>query len=135
MRTVGCFMEFGDKFLILRRSPNRPDGDTWGLPAGKVHDGESDESAILREIEEETGYRASKKELELLGVYTYEFPNLHLEFLTYRLRLEKPIEVRHKSDEHVDFAWVTPQECYAKPDLIRGFHDLLKWTGYVQQKV
>ncbi len=132
LRTVGCFMELHGKFLILQRSPNKPDGNTWGLPAGKVHNGESDEEAMLREIKEETGYEAAPKELELLGIYTWEFPDLHLEFPTYRIRLQKPINVKHRSDEHLNFKWVTAKECYAMPDLIRGFHELLKLTGYIR---
>ncbi len=38
------------------------------LPAGKVDEGEASERAALRELEEETGYRAEKAEL-LLKIY------------------------------------------------------------------
>ncbi len=36
---------------------HRPAYDDWSLPKGKVHDGEPDEAAALREVEEETGLR------------------------------------------------------------------------------
>ena len=134
IRTTGCFMEYDGKFVILHRYPDRPDGDTWGLPAGKVDADETDEQTILREIKEETGYNAVKEELEFLGDYVFGFPDLYLEFPTYRLKLKQPIDVKHKLDEHVGYKWVTGEECYAMPNLIRGFHDLLERTGYVKNR-
>jgi 8-oxo-dGTP pyrophosphatase MutT (NUDIX family) len=131
MRTAGCFMEYDGKFIILHRHPNKPDGDTWGLPAGKVGDDETDEETILREIKEETGHEATKEELEFLGDYDFELEDLSLEFLTYRLVLKQPVEVVHNSDEHINWKWVTAEECYAMPNLIRGFHSLLEKTGYI----
>ena len=132
IRTVGCFMEYDGKFLILRRQAHKPDGNTWGLPAGKPDAGESDVEAMLREIEEETGYMAQADELERLGVYVFEYPDLYLEFPTYQLKLDQPFEVVHRPDEHLEYRWASAQECDAMPDLIRGFHDLLRRVGFIQ---
>jgi 8-oxo-dGTP diphosphatase len=49
--------------VVLRDGPNgaeallvhRPRYDDWSLPKGKLLEGESDEAAALREVEEETG--------------------------------------------------------------------------------
>jgi 8-oxo-dGTP diphosphatase len=38
---------------------HRPKYDDWSLPKGKVDEGESDEQAALREVEEETGVRCT----------------------------------------------------------------------------
>ena len=61
--------------VLRRRSKNgrsqyalvhRPRYDDWSLPKGKVDPGETDEEAALREVEEETGVRATLgPELEL----------------------------------------------------------------------
>lgn len=131
MRTTGCFMVYDGKFIILHRHPNKPDGNTWGLPAGKVQLGETDEQTIIREIKEETGYTASPDELEFLGNYHFEFPDLSLDFPTYRLVLKHPVTVKYSPDEHINWKFVTAEECYAMQNLIRGFHDLLKRTGYI----
>ena len=38
---------------------HRPKYDDWTFPKGKADDGETDEDAALREVEEETGFRCS----------------------------------------------------------------------------
>ena len=46
----------GDLEVLL---VHRPKYDDWTLPKGKLDDGESDEEAALREVEEETGMRVT----------------------------------------------------------------------------
>jgi 8-oxo-dGTP pyrophosphatase MutT (NUDIX family) len=36
MEVVGCFLENDGEFLILQRHDNKPQGNTWGLPSGKL---------------------------------------------------------------------------------------------------
>lgn len=135
MRTVGCFIEYDSKFVILHRHPGKSQGDTWGLPAGKVEPGETDQEAILREIREETGYVASLSDLAFLGAQVFHFPELELTFPTFRIRLSSPVAISHNPYEHQAFRWVTPEECYGMPNLIHGFHDLLERVGYVERPI
>jgi 8-oxo-dGTP diphosphatase len=37
---------------------HRPSYDDWSLPKGKLQEGETEEQAALREVQEETGFRA-----------------------------------------------------------------------------
>jgi 8-oxo-dGTP diphosphatase len=46
----------GDREIVI---VHRPRYDDWALPKGKLDKGETDEQAALREVEEETGLRAS----------------------------------------------------------------------------
>ena len=44
----------GDVELVL---VHRPEYDDWSFPKGKLHEGETEPDAALREVEEETGLR------------------------------------------------------------------------------
>ena len=113
----------------MRRS-HKPDGDTWGLPAGKVEQGEEDQVALLRELKEETGYLASENELEHLLDFNFGQDNKYT-FAAYRIKLARPHELILEDAAHADFKWVTATECYAMPNLIPDFHELLRLVGFV----
>lgn len=130
-RIVGCFLEHDGKFVILRRRADKPDGNTWGLPAGKVEPGETDTAAMLRELYEETGYQADPNELTHLGEFALGQPGKQYLFNTYLVRIDNPHDVSLEPNAHESFDWVTPEECYAKNDLIADFHELLRSTGLV----
>jgi 8-oxo-dGTP pyrophosphatase MutT (NUDIX family) len=133
MRIVGCFLEYDGKFVIFYRRSHKPDGNTWGLPGGKVEDGEDDISALVRELAEETGYTAHPDEVELLGIYDFITPgDVPFKYVTHRVRLDSPHEVVLEESAHERYEWVSPEECYAKTDLIHGLHELLKMTGYIK---
>jgi len=44
------------RVLLLKRSSEVTEPGVWGVPGGKVDRGESERSAAVRELEEETGY-------------------------------------------------------------------------------
>lgn len=127
MRIAGCFLEYNDKFVILLRRSHKPDGNTWGLPGGKVEPGEEDQAAVIRELAEETGYIAKPAELEHVVEYVFisSWGQQGI-YTAYRVRLSRHHEVRLEQNAHAAFRWVTPEECYARPDLITGFHELLR---------
>ncbi len=131
MRIVGCFLEYNGKFVILRRHSHKPNGNTWGLPAGKVEPGENDAEAILREVYEETGYRGNAQELGHLGDFEFTEGDSKYTFATYLIKLAQPHSVILESNAHSDFKWVTAEECYAIPNLIDDFHDLLKKLKFI----
>lgn len=54
-----------DEILLIRQYRYAAGGEIYEIPAGKLEPGESPEACALRELEEETGYRAGR--LEALG--------------------------------------------------------------------
>ena len=132
IRVAGCFLEYNKRFLILHRRADKTQGDTWGLPAGKVDPGETDKDAMLREIFEETGYEAKEDELKFLAEREWRFPEKTVEFVCFRILLKEPLKVEHNPDEHKEWRWVTAKECYEMKNLVHGFHDLLEWLGFVK---
>lgn len=69
LRWTLCFLLRADSVLLLRRA-NPPGAGLWNGVGGKLHPGETPESACLREVHEETGY-----EIEIahfVGAMTWE---------------------------------------------------------------
>lgn len=58
-------------WLLLQERDEHPriDPDTWGLAGGHVEPGEDFETGAHRELEEETGVRLAKGELEVFGEF------------------------------------------------------------------
>lgn len=118
--------------MILLRHSHKPNGNTWGLPSGKVEPGETDQHAALRELYEETGYRATAQELEQLGEHEFSGSDSSYTFVTYRVKLNNPYDVQLEMAAHSKYEWVTAEECYEKTDLIPDFHELLRIIGYIK---
>lgn len=135
MRVVGCFLEHDAKFILLHRHSHKPDGDTWGLPAGKVEPEESDETAIIRELYEETGYQAHPSQLELLDEHQFLMPSGTVnDFVVYRVKLDTPHKVVLEKDSHSDYIWASAKEAY-KMNLIFGLHEVIRRVGFVTSKL
>lgn len=133
MRVVGCLLEYQGEFVILLRRAHKPQGNTWGLPSGKIEDGERDEDAVLRELEEETGYQATKSELEHIGTYDFERDGtMDNQYVLFRVTLDTPHLVRLEEHAHADHKWVTAEQCVAMPDLIPGLYRLMGLIGYTK---
>ena len=72
---------------------HRPKYDDWSLPKGKLHLGESWESAALREVEEETGLRCELG--ELAGATRYGLKEVRY----YRMTCEGEPVAQNEVDE------------------------------------
>ena len=86
---------------------HRPRYDDWSLPKGKLHPGEPWESAALREIEEETGYRAELGE-ELAPVRYTDRKGREKLVRWWRMR---PLDGSFEPSVEVDeLRWLRPSE-------------------------
>jgi 8-oxo-dGTP pyrophosphatase MutT (NUDIX family) len=61
---VSAFLQYRGKFLLLKRNDSKPEGNTWGMPAGKIDKSESIYEGVIREVHEETGVKIGRDSLE-----------------------------------------------------------------------
>ena len=107
---VSCFIQHDRKFLLLHRQDHKPQGDTWGVPAGKVDDGEDLKSAIQREIQEEVGLSINKMELIFFKSYFVRYAEYDFVYHIFSVTLDLVPELKLDTREHKDIKWVTPIE-------------------------
>jgi 8-oxo-dGTP pyrophosphatase MutT (NUDIX family) len=118
---VGLFLEWNGSILVLRRHLDKPQGGTWGMPAGKTNGDETLQRAMSRENAEETGIRIPENRLELAYTTYVRYPDYDFCYHIFRHRLDgaKP-EVRLNPQEHTVYDWRTPREVL-ELDLTRDF--------------
>lgn len=105
---VGCFCEFADEILLLRRQAHKPQGNTWGLPAGKLLAGETPLQAVLREVVEETGFLATDSFVRFLHTYYIRYREYDYVFHLFHYALEERRVVTLHDDEHSQYVWAKP---------------------------
>lgn len=94
----------------------------WQFPQGGVDEGEDDETAMLREVEEEIGVKPHLLKIEKkLGGYRYLFPKDRLKygiyggqeqtyFLCTFLGKDKDVNIKQKHQEFSQWQWIQPQK-------------------------
>jgi 8-oxo-dGTP pyrophosphatase MutT (NUDIX family) len=88
-----------DRVLLLRRHRVVQDRWGWELPGGLVDDGEEPADAAVRELEEETGYRAAR--VEPLAIFQPMVSTVDSEQFAYVGRDPEPIGEPTEVNEQV----------------------------------
>ncbi len=114
---AACYMEYDGKILLLHRQDHKKQGNTWAVLGGKIHEGESPEETMLREIEEEIGVRfpeAPRFHSTVFGThYGYDYI-LHM----FHHILPEPIEIQLNLEEHKAYQWLPVSEALTMPLMI-----------------
>lgn len=80
--------------------------DSWQLPGGGAHRGESHEIAACREVREETGITLKSEQLRLLYQDRYQYRGISFRYKCFWLELPKKPVVKKQALEIIDYAWV-----------------------------
>lgn len=126
MEVVGCFLEYGDKILLLHRQDHTSQGNLWGIPGGKLEKLETPHEAAIRETLEETGFDISKQQIIYLGKVYIKYPKFDYVYHMVRsIPREHPGNVKITFNEHKGFTWVTPLDAL-KMSLMLDEDDCIK---------
>lgn len=111
----------GQCLLIRRSGACRNFVGKWEWPGGKTDDGETFESALLREIREETGLNVELK--GVAGAFGMEMDKIRVAVLC--MEAVPVAGTLTLSDEHDDHAWVPLAEML-EWDLVASLHNLAR---------
>ena len=106
LHVVAALIRDGRRFLVSQRKPDDTFPDHWEFPGGGVEAGESDENALVRELDEELGIEAAVDTL-FCRVEHSRPDGLVLDMRIYECRVlsgqPRPIEVQA-------LQWIAPEE-------------------------
>ena len=94
-----------NEILLSKRPNNKHLAGFWEFPGGKVEDGESPESAIVRETKEEINIDINNKCFAPLSFSEFDYKEFQLLLLLYVCRRW---EGEPKSMENNELMWVKP---------------------------
>jgi 8-oxo-dGTP diphosphatase len=115
---AGCFLERGRNFLLLLRQNDCPQGNTWGLPSGKIEKGESALEGVIREIHEETGIVVPARRMHFISKVYVIYPDYDFSYYIFRSKMERLPQIKIDPKEHKDFRWVSPREAFSLPIML-----------------
>ncbi len=122
---VSCFVEYDGKILLLHRQDRKPEGNTWGVPAGKVDSGENCLIAMSREMAEETAIKVSTDKLKYFKKVYVRYPTYDFIHHIFHVKLTKKCDVKINPIEHKNFQWISPNNAL-NIDLIQDLDACIK---------
>lgn len=125
---VTCFLQTENKFLVLQRAREDVQYGLWGIPGGKLQDGEEPYIGMARELYEETGLCLSTNKLTLMDIAIShtDCDGEYGLYLFYATTESQAIQL--SSSEHLAFKWV-PLDEFVKLPLLHAQLDAFKWVA------
>jgi 8-oxo-dGTP pyrophosphatase MutT (NUDIX family) len=120
-----CHIICNDKMLLLLRNEDKPQGGTYGVPAGKIDKDESPIQTVIREVKEETGLDVKEDQLEFQKIFQVVYDEYGFAFYLYNLYLDEEPEIKVNTGEHQSYRWEKPEDSL-KLDLIGGEDEVIK---------
>ena len=93
------------RVLLAERPAGKHLAGTWEFPGGKVHDGETPEAALIRELEEELGIDVEASCLAPFTFASHAYPDFHLLMPLYVCRKWSGIVTPREAQQ---LKWVRP---------------------------
>jgi 8-oxo-dGTP diphosphatase len=98
---VCAIIEQSGLILACRRGPRQSNAGLWEFPGGKIRQGESPKTALIREIREELGVSVEPRQQLTPVIHTY--PWIVIRLIPFECGLKKGDPYPH---EHSEIRWV-----------------------------
>lgn len=108
--SVGCVCVYKGSFLIIKRTNSKSYPFMWGIPTGKMEQGENIGKAIIRELFEETGILQSIENFRHIDTFCIENGDMKFKYSIFTLELKYLPNIKLNSNEHVDYRWIQFKE-------------------------
>ncbi len=107
--SIACIAVRDGKVLVARRIQKGQMGGRWEFPGGKVEDGETDEDAVVREMQEEFGIKAECRNFICSTVFIHKESEVSLNayFITVP---HDGMSQKYALTEHTEYKWVFIEE-------------------------
>ncbi|MGE5202880.1 MAG: (deoxy)nucleoside triphosphate pyrophosphohydrolase [Acidobacteriota bacterium] len=100
------------RVLLAQRPAGKAMAGLWEFPGGKVHDGETPEAALIRELREELGIDVTESCLAPFTFASHRYESFHLLMPLYVCRRWNGMVTPHEGQA---LAWVRPQRLEEYP--------------------
>ncbi len=108
---VACaIIERDGKVLATQRSASMAMPLKWEFPGGKIHDNESPEACLQRELREELGSDMDVAVEQPLSPVTHQYPALTVTLYPFRCSILTGAITLH---EHAALVWLPPAELHS----------------------
>ena len=102
---AAALVDADGRVLLARRPEGKAMAGLWEFPGGKVHEGETPEAALVRELQEELGIDTRESCLAAIAFASHAYEDFHLLMPLYACRVWKGAIVPAEGQE---VAWVRP---------------------------
>ena len=95
------------RVLIQQRPEGKSWAGWWEFPGGKIHDGETPEAAVVRELHEELGLDITESCLAAFTFTSYAYDDFHLLMMLYLCRVWRGTPTPREGQT---LKWIRPME-------------------------